>query len=282
MKIFYSIAVLVILGGLSLVFHSFNQLESKNHSEIKKIEENLSIEKEEYPKISYWKIKDDKSFYSLKVQPIFDKKCIACHSCYNSPCQLNLTSLEGLMRGASKDNLYDFPLLESRAPSRLYIDASSSGEWHSKGFFPVVNRSDSHLLKKLISMENGVESGLQKKYDSEYSRFCIDDREERFKEFKKNNPAGRMPYGFPGLSAEEIDTIFDWSLNVFDGPNTLDLEAQVFTQDELNELISSWENFFNQKELKNQIVSRYLYEHLFIADIYFESFPNVFFKLVAS
>jgi hypothetical protein len=28
--------------------------------------------------------------YTARIQPIFNSRCIACHSCYNAPCQLNL------------------------------------------------------------------------------------------------------------------------------------------------------------------------------------------------
>jgi len=30
--------------------------------------------------------------YTNSIQPIFNNRCIACHSCYNAPCQLNLQS----------------------------------------------------------------------------------------------------------------------------------------------------------------------------------------------
>ena len=50
-------------------------------------------------------IKDE---FTTHIKPIFDAKCVACHSCYNSPCQLNLSSYEGLIRGAHKTDIYDF------------------------------------------------------------------------------------------------------------------------------------------------------------------------------
>ena len=30
-----------------------------------------------------------------EVKPILDRRCVVCHSCYNSPCQLKLSSFEG-------------------------------------------------------------------------------------------------------------------------------------------------------------------------------------------
>ncbi len=40
--------------------------------------------------------------YTTLIQPIFDSRCVACHSCYNAPCQFNLQSHSGLARGATK------------------------------------------------------------------------------------------------------------------------------------------------------------------------------------
>lgn len=34
--------------------------------------------------------------YFIDVEPILVKRCVVCHSCYNSPCQLKLSSWERL------------------------------------------------------------------------------------------------------------------------------------------------------------------------------------------
>ena len=54
--------------------------------------------------------------YSTHIQPIFDNRCVACHSCYNAPCQLNLQSYSGLTRGATKLNVYDSLPTGERCP----------------------------------------------------------------------------------------------------------------------------------------------------------------------
>jgi hypothetical protein len=36
--------------------------------------------------------------YTRDIQPIFTEKCVACHACYDSACQLNLGSAEGAVR----------------------------------------------------------------------------------------------------------------------------------------------------------------------------------------
>ena len=52
--------------------------------------------------LSHW-VSASPSSYSQDIQPIFTQKCVACHACYDAPCQLNLGSGEGLARGAHKE-----------------------------------------------------------------------------------------------------------------------------------------------------------------------------------
>jgi hypothetical protein len=67
--------------------------------------------------------------YLTDVEPILNKRCTVCHSCYNSPCQLKLSSWDGLERGASKEKIYNGSRLKTMDPSRLFIDAQSTREW---------------------------------------------------------------------------------------------------------------------------------------------------------
>ena len=219
--------------------------------------------------------------YSSQIQPIFDGKCIACHSCYNSPCQLDLTSFAGLSRGASHVNLYDFPKIEPREPTRLYTDGNSVEEWREKGFYPVIGKDPHNLLLKLITGVPGIESGLQKEYDAEYQRICIDSTsEDQMEEYLEKNPAGRMPLGFPPLSSEEVKTLSMWMADGAKGPDAAVLERMRLESTELKPLIEKWESFFNGESLKQKITARYFYEHLFLAHLYFDGYPNVSFKLV--
>ena len=120
---------------------------------------------------------ESKDFYTQNVQPIFDAKCIACHACYNSPCQLNLTSYTGTMRGGNKVSLYDFPKFKSRNPTRLFVDAVDENGWREKGFYKVYNTKDEKksILNHMIFNLEGIESGKQDQYTSEESRECISD-----------------------------------------------------------------------------------------------------------
>src|SRR5262249_52540687 len=76
--------------------------------------------------------------YWRDVQPIFERRCAQCHSCYDAPCQLNLTAYEGLARGANKKPVYDATRLLTVEPTRLFEDAQSIAAWRKKQFFPVV------------------------------------------------------------------------------------------------------------------------------------------------
>jgi hypothetical protein len=76
--------------------------------------------------------------YSNRIEPIFANRCVACHSCYNAPCQLNLQTYWGLARGANKLNVYDRSRIKSVSPTRLDIDGRSVSDWRARGFFDVL------------------------------------------------------------------------------------------------------------------------------------------------
>src|ERR1700733_9087861 len=56
--------------------------------------------------------------YKNGVEKVFEHRCVLCHSCNNAPCQLNLTSYENLLQGASKALVYDSLRTSSIAPKR--------------------------------------------------------------------------------------------------------------------------------------------------------------------
>src|SRR3990167_9381620 len=75
--------------------------------------------------------------YSRDVQPIFTDKCVACHACYDAPCQLNLGSAEGVVRGASKLPVYDGGRTKEQATTRLFFDAHCEAAGGRKAFYSV-------------------------------------------------------------------------------------------------------------------------------------------------
>lgn len=59
------------------------------------------------------------NFFQNKVKPIVDNRCVVCHACYDAPCQLKLSSVEGIDRGATKKLVYEGTRLTAVAPTRL-------------------------------------------------------------------------------------------------------------------------------------------------------------------
>lgn len=82
----------------------------------------------------------------------------------------------------------------------------------------------------------------------------------------------------PELSNSEHDLLVTW---LEKGAQTSDIAP--LSQDEKRN-IAQWEYFFNGDSFKQQLTSRYLYEHLFLNHLYFPSDPDTlrFFKLVRS
>ena len=91
--------------------------------------------------------------YMKEVKPLLDRRCVVCHSCYNSPCQLKLDSFEGADRGATKRAVYNSSRLTSMDPTRLFTDAQSTEEWRKKEFFSVTDSKASGDLNDSIMIE---------------------------------------------------------------------------------------------------------------------------------
>ncbi len=244
--------------------------------------------------------KDD---YHQNVQTIFDSKCVSCHSCYNSPCQLDLTSFEAVMRGANKSDVYS-PGLMARNPTRMYRDAFTTEQWRDLKFYPVISVAhdgrplpEASPLYRLLELRQN-NPNVRFEYQAEESRSCpnlnlgysADDRrrskndnpERELTIFMRENPHAGMPYGFPPLKTTESDLIKKWIEDEFPGPSPA---ATAYTHEPTGADVSiaeikNWEDYFNATDLKSQLISRYIYEHLFLAHIYFKNEPTEFFRLV--
>ena len=80
--------------------------------------------------------------YWNDVKPIVENRCVVCHGCYDAPCQLKMSSIEGIERGASEAKVYNSSRLKHAPMTRLYQDAQTPAQWRNKGFFPVLNEFD--------------------------------------------------------------------------------------------------------------------------------------------
>jgi hypothetical protein len=211
--------------------------------------------------------------YAEKIQPLFNSRCISCHSCLNAPCQLNLQNYEGFQRGAQKLNVYGASHIDAVPPTRLWIDAHTPQEWQSKGFFPVNTSKDpaNNLFFQTIAIK-ASEKTAPTKIVSESQSCPVTPSEAKV----------AMPYALPGLNSDELKTVENWIQQGAPGPGTEAQKKLSFVSPEIKKQIQDWEVFFNEENLRHKLVSRYLYEHLFLAHIYFPQEPQIFFRLVRS
>jgi hypothetical protein len=228
-----------------------------------------------------------------QVQPILEQRCIVCHGCYDSPCQLNMIAAEGIDRGANKKLVYDAARLSAATPTRLLEDARTTAEWRQMGFYPVLNEREQsatanleasvmhhmlqlkrdHPLPKAALLPDSVTLALDRKQQ------CP--KPEEMDEFIEENPLWGMPYGMRNLPDSEFNTLEKWLENGsrMARPAKVDAATQA--------AVDRWETFLNGDGLKQQLVSRYLYEHWFLAHLYFDDMADEpgdgeFFRLVRS
>lgn len=224
--------------------------------------------------------------YIDDVKPILDKRCVVCHSCYNSPCQLKLSSFEGASRGGSKDKVYLAERLFAQDPSRLFIDAQSTKEWRDKGFNSVLEseaqKSKNNSLMLLLldhKMKNPKSSGS---YFSESSDLTCAKNKDELAEFLDKHPNQGMPFGFPSLTQDEYTTIKQWLAQGALPPSPTQEKSAKTASLEAQKQIDKFELFLNNPDAKYAMSARYIYEHLFLAHLSFKSSPKEYFELVRS
>jgi len=224
--------------------------------------------------------------YLHDVKPIMDKRCVPCHSCYNSPCQLKLSSFEGADRGASKELVYKAERLLPQDPTRLFIDANSTEAWREKSFFSVTensaekgfnNSTMAYLLRQ--KMQNPISKG---EYKPELDTLSCAKNAEEVGAYLDKHPNRGMPYGFPALTEQEYGTVLAWLQQGAHGPTAEEQMALERPSPAAQAAIEKWEAFFNAPDAKHKMTARYLYEHLFLAHLNFPEAPDEFYEIVRS
>lgn len=229
-------------------------------------------------------------YFLNEVKPILDNRCVVCHACYDAPCQLKLTSVEGIDRGATDALVYQGTRLTATTPTRLYEDAFSTQEWRAADFHPVLNERDQ---TEQANLEAGVMARLLMQKERhplpqqdqlEGFDFSID-REQtcptsnEIDHYEQTNPNWGMPFGMPNLSPTEYATLIAWLKDGAIMNQHQPLTAQEQTQ------VAEYEAMLNHSDLKNQLSARYIYEHLYLSHLYFSEIaverPR-FFKLIRS
>lgn len=204
-----------------------------------------------------------------EIQRTFDNRCVVCHSCNNAPCQLNLTSYSGLARGMTLAKVYDASRKSSIQPTRLDIDADSEQAWRQKSFTSVLNPTNPYRGQLARTLLEKHAEGATFPPPAVLAPVCAATAEQ---------PVVAMPYGLPALSDNESQLLLGWIQRGAPGsvPRQADINA-----DELQN-INSWQAFLNETSPESRLVSRYLYEHLFLAHVHFSNNPKQFFRLIRS
>ena len=212
--------------------------------------------------------------YPPQVREVLEQRCIVCHGCYDAPCQLKMDAWAGLARGAHEKKVYDGTRLLPAQLTRLYEDALSLEGWRGKGFYPVVDTQAprSGTLFRMLALKEEyplpTRGPLPEDFDFRLDRDqqCVKPGE--FADYRETRPYQGMPYGFPGLDPERRALLTDWLEAGAPGvpapaPSPREQRA-----------VAQWERFLNGDSARERLMSRYIFEHLFIGSLYFDAIPG--------
>ena len=263
-KPFLLLIFIAILGGCAMIANSqFDDLFGKAEPQARMVDNNST----------------QATFYHDEVQPIIEQRCVVCHGCYDAPCQLKLSSAQGIDRGANKALVYDGTRLLAATPQRLFEDHDSTQAWRNNGFYGVLNErqqspafnQQASVMSRLLSLKQQHPLPKGKILPKQFS-FALDRQQQcptdvEMDSYAQNYPDWGMPFGLPALSAPEDEILQTWLRNGAKMAPPKPLENNYIAQ------IATWENYLNGDSLKEKLVSRYLYEHWFIAHMYFSELP---------
>ncbi|WP_339418342.1 MULTISPECIES: fatty acid cis/trans isomerase [unclassified Pseudomonas] len=222
--------------------------------------------------------------YTRDIQPIFTEKCVACHACYDSACQLNLGSAEGAVRGASKMPVYDGERSQAAPTTRLFIDASGKAAWQQNGFYSVLDAQGSQaaLMARMLELGHNAALAPNAKLPEDIvlglnrANMCAIPGE--FNAYAGAHPTEGMPLAVTGLTEQQYQALQRWLAS----GAPIDEQSLAPSASEALQ-VQQWENLFNKPGARESLVARWLFEHLYLAHIDFENGePGHFFQWVRS
>jgi mono/diheme cytochrome c family protein len=236
------------------------------------------------------KTRDGVPSYAHDIQPLFNKRCIACHGCLGSPCNLKLSSFRGLERGGFGKNPYSSHFGDYARTDMNVVQTTA--EWRKRGFYPVLSRGGSreeNLSRSMLTqvIEAGAKHstpGFSRKtlmplYAKRYEHRCPATPEALSAQIEKN-PAIGMPFGLPALDEKEVETLRAWVAGNAPGPTEAEKRKADMVADP--KAVRAWEDFFNADDRRSALVSRYIFDHMYLAMIVLDESPGDYFRLVRS
>lgn len=231
------------------------------------------------------------------VQPVLAQRCVTCHSCGDSPCQLKLSSFEGVLRGSNERDLYGTRILgidEVYDPAHLdhgrrtddrglVSYADTEGRWRKFDFYSVIEHGSDAVLARVLTEAQDRTTSLDQSFAVGES---LDSR--AFECVQGDSPDGEtmvgraMPLGLPAIDPDHAESVVAW---LDEGAASLSEDAQRGLATPANETaVEEWEEFFNPPtdDLRGRLIARYVYEHVFFANLHLERSPGEFYRLVRS
>lgn len=211
--------------------------------------------------------------YPPRVRKIIEQRCVVCHGCYDAPCQLKMDAYAGLVRGANEDKVYDGTRLLAGNITRLFEDAMTESGWRKKGFFDVLGNGDpkANLLLRMLALkeEHPLPAGavLPDSFDLRLNRDQSCPTPETFADYAEERPLQGMPYALPGLDTDRLEVLRSW---LESGARGVELTTPGVDE---QRAVADWEDFLNGASKRERLMSRYIYEHLFIGTLYFDALP---------
>ena len=147
--------------------------------------------------------------YAGEIQPLFDNRCIACHGCIGSPCNVKLSSFRGVERGGFGKNPYSMHF-DAVPRTGMDVHATTEGLAQGRAFTPSC-RADGSATENLAGtmISQLVTAGHQNNQPG-FSRRSVDvvvrctvtstpvpAQRTHLGAHLTANPAGGMPYGLP-------------------------------------------------------------------------------------
>ncbi len=236
-----------------------------------------------YPLLMAGMASADDSAITVEANKLLEQRCMVCHGCYDAPCQLKLEAHDGLARGASKKLVYNSSRLRSGQLTRLFDDGFTERQWRDKGFYSVLDPNNTELgvMHRLLTLKQAnplpPRGALPDGFDFSLYRDQQCPKQDEFDKFEKGYPLWGMPYGLPGLTPDQHQTMVSWIEQ--GAPAVTETPLSASTQ----QAHRRWEAFLNGTGNKQKLMSRYLFEHLFVAALYFENDgAPVWFRMVRS
>ena len=231
--------------------------------------------------------------FNKTIQPIIENRCVVCHGCYDAPCQLKMESRAGIARGANKTPVYNGErLLTANITDSLSklteLNAENLQPLRQQGFFPILNErqqteqanTQASLFYKMLELkqQNPLPNSqlLDNNFDVSLDRSHECPTIEEFEHYQNKNPMGGMPYALPALSITEHNHLSDWLASGATMPDAIPPSVKE------QQMIMQWEKLLNGTSIKEQLIARYLFEHLYLANLYFDKAQSSYFKLVRS